>query len=117
MSASTHLKPRTMRTSAGLNFQECAEDAPDPQMSTISPTVSRLSTVLICVNRENLSLTLHVVTLERKDTSERTSRSNKRPPRRLKLKTEYVIERYPALQEVKHASHDHLSCQEDSCNC
>lgn len=65
MSASTHLKPRTMRTSAGLNFQECAEDAPDPQMSTISPTVSRLSTVLICVNRENLSLTLQVVTLER----------------------------------------------------
>ena len=80
-----------MRASAGLSFQECAEDVPDPQMSAISPTVSRLSTVLICVNRENLSLTLHVVTLERKDTSERTSLSNKRPPRRLKLKTEDVV--------------------------
>lgn len=59
-------------------------------MSAISLTVSRLSTVLICVNRENLSLTLQVVTLERKDTNERTSRSSKRPPRRLKLKTEDV---------------------------
>ncbi len=82
-----HLSPRSCLASAGVILQVVADDPdPDPQMSAISSTDSRLSRVDICVSLANLSLMVQVVTEVRKETRERTSRSRSRPPRRLNLK-------------------------------
>ena len=79
-----YLNPRTCLTSPGVSFH-ATPPLFAPQMSAISATASKLSTVAICVNLENLSLIVQVVTLVRKETRDLTSRSNSNPPSRLNL--------------------------------